>query len=72
MIAPDALDGSVDMRPGAILFRDRELGRISVGEFTLLERSNGRFWIERQGGEGMEISAKEAEKMLADHWKEHF
>lgn len=45
---------------------------IQIGEFYIREKSNGNFWIERQGSEGMEVKLAVLIKILSTFWDIYF
>ena len=42
---------------------------ICIGEFTLIRRSDGSFWLCRDGGEVMETTERKVAKMLEEFFE---
>jgi hypothetical protein len=45
---------------------------IETNSFTITDRGDGSFWIERPDGEGMQVSKDVFEKLIAEFYKENF
>lgn len=42
-----------------------------LGEFTIIFKTNG-IWLERRGGEGMDLHPGKLEKLLKKYWEKEF
>lgn len=45
---------------------------IRCGQFTIIECGNGKLWLQKRGGEGMETSEAMFEKLIAKFFKKEF
>jgi hypothetical protein len=50
---------------------EREQGKLVVGQYTI-RPSKGGFYIEQEGGEGMECKADSLEAMITQFYAENF
>ena len=51
---------------------DHEGPSLKLGDYYLMDATDGNFWIEHESGEGMHVSRKALEKLIADFYKENF
>jgi hypothetical protein len=46
--------------------------KLKIGEFTIERLPNGKFWVEVEGGESMEVFEAELIRMLREFWEKRF
>lgn len=45
---------------------------IKIGEYTIRSLKDGRLWIQKDDGEGMEVMASTLSDWLTIYWEDHF
>lgn len=45
---------------------------LTFGEYSLMGRSDGTYWLEHEGGEGMQLFPSDLEAAIAKYWQENF